>query len=87
MSRKTVSFGKPAATAEDWIQQPTNDAAKSEKRAPLKVAEPVEQKMKRLTIEMTDDLHRRIKATCAKNGVRMADTVRAMLEKEFPHDA
>ena len=42
------------------------------------------QEMKRLTIDVPESLHRRIKTTCSENGVKMADKVREILEKEFP---
>lgn len=41
------------------------------------------QKMKRLTIDVSEDLHRRIKVGCASRGVRMADEIRGLLEQEF----
>jgi len=40
--------------------------------------------MKRLTIDVPGSLHARIKAQCAMRGVKMADEVRALLEKHFP---
>lgn len=40
-------------------------------------------KMKRLTIDVTMDLHRAIKVSCARKGVKMADAIRYILEKEF----
>ena len=42
-----------------------------------------EQKMKRLTIDVSENLHRRIKMTCAGKGVKMADEIRRLLEREF----
>lgn len=41
----------------------------------------------RLTIDVTKDLHRRIKIACAVKGVRMADEVRLILEANFPENA
>ena len=40
--------------------------------------------MKRLTIDITDNLHRRIKATCANRGTKMVDEIRIILESAFP---
>ncbi len=40
--------------------------------------------MKRFTIDVPESLHRRIKAQCAMRGEKMADVIRAMLDKEFP---
>jgi predicted DNA binding CopG/RHH family protein len=41
------------------------------------------QKMKRLTIDVPEDLHRRIKMGCAARGAKMADEIRELLDKEF----
>jgi len=40
--------------------------------------------MKRLTIDVSTSLHRRIKVQCAERDVKIADEVRALLEKHFP---
>lgn len=40
--------------------------------------------MKRLTIDVSESLHKRIKTHCAANGVIMADEIRALLEERFP---
>jgi hypothetical protein len=40
--------------------------------------------MKRFTIDVSETLHKRIKAQCAMRGVKMADVMREMLEREFP---
>jgi plasmid stability protein len=40
--------------------------------------------MKRLTIDVTEDLHRRIKMICAAHGLKMADELRRILEERFP---
>ncbi len=39
--------------------------------------------MKRLTIDVSMDLHTAIKVKCARKGVKMADAIRDILEKEF----
>jgi 3-oxoacyl-ACP reductase-like protein len=46
-------------------------------------AAPKPEEMKRFTIDVTETLHKRIKAECAMRGVHMADVIRDMLEKEF----
>lgn len=38
---------------------------------------------KRLTIDISAELHAQIKSQCAANGVNMADEIRALLHKEF----
>ena len=40
--------------------------------------------MKRFTIDVPESLHRRVKTQCAMRGVKMADVIRGMLDKEFP---
>jgi len=41
---------------------------------------------KRLTIDVPENLHRRIKTTCAQRGVKMADEIRELLETHFPNE-
>lgn len=43
----------------------------------------VTEKTKRLTFDISDSLHRRIKSQCAIKGVKMADEIRELLEKNF----
>jgi len=50
-------------------------------RAPAPAAS---EAMKRFTIDVPIALHTRIKTECARRGVKMADVLREMLEKEFP---
>lgn len=40
--------------------------------------------MKRLTLDVPEDLHRRIKVACAARGRKMADELRRLLEETFP---
>jgi predicted DNA binding CopG/RHH family protein len=40
--------------------------------------------MKRFTIDVPAELHRRIKTQCASEGLRMADVLREILETRFP---
>ncbi len=41
------------------------------------------EKMKRLTIDISENLHRRIKAQCAMNGTKIADEVRELLNQKY----
>ena len=76
MTTKKVSIGakptsKPAPAAADaWV----------ESRAPVEGPEP----MKRLTIDIPDMLHRRVKSRCSQDGLRMAEVIRDLLEQRFP---
>jgi hypothetical protein len=40
--------------------------------------------MKRFTIDVPVDLHKRVKTACAERGAKMADMLRELLEREFP---
>ena len=40
--------------------------------------------MKRFTIDVPVSLHTRIKTQCAMRGMKMADVLREMMEREFP---
>lgn len=70
---KTVSFGarpsaaKPAPTAEQWVER--------------REAQP--KAMRRLAVDIPDDLHKRIKAACAMRGTKIADEVRKLLDDHF----
>lgn len=69
MTAKKISFGtkptnkQPPVAADDWVG---NRAVEAES-------------MKRLTIDISESLHRRIKAQCAMNGTKIADEVRELL--------
>jgi len=82
MSRKTVAFGaKPpspaaSATAEEWVSGQPEPEQPQQSRAAAEA-------MKRLTIDVSESLHTRIKVQCAQRGVKIADEVRALLERHF----
>jgi hypothetical protein len=40
--------------------------------------------MKRLTIDIPEELHTRVKMQCAARGRKMADEIRVLLEENFP---
>jgi hypothetical protein len=71
---KTVMFKMPqrSASADDWVQ--AAGARDGEAAAP----------MKRFTIDVPVELHRRVKAGCAQRGLKMADVLRDLLKREFP---
>ena len=75
MSTKKVSIGakptnKPTGpTADAWV----------ESRVAVDAPEP----MKRLTIDVTESLHRAIKAQCAMRGTKIADEVRELLLQKY----
>jgi hypothetical protein len=78
---KTVNFKmgqRPVpANAEEWVQ-----SARPVDRE-VRPAVPAEA-MKRFTIDVPATLHTRIKTECARRGLKMADMLRELLEREFP---
>lgn len=76
MSGKKVTFGakptKPAPNADAWVE------SRSVEGEPL----PVE-KMKRLTIDIPESLHKAIKSACALRGTKIADEVRELLYNKY----
>ena len=66
-----TDFLNVVASAEDWTWFGADDR---EPEAP----------MKRFTIDVPVELHRRIKATCAKRGLKVSSVLRDLLEREFP---
>jgi ParG len=77
MSTKTIPFRQPthlAKPAEDWV-----GAAPAAPKG-IKDGAPT----KRLTVDIPEDLHRRIKVHCAGKGSQISDIVRELLAKEFP---
>ena len=78
MSSKTIPFKQPMPLpkpAEAWV-----GTAEAVEKAPAKVEGPT----KRLTVDVPEDLHRRIKVQCAMKDTQISDVVRDLLAKEFP---
>ena len=80
---KSVSFARPARkaqpAADDWVAGGGGEAAAPAAAKP-KQAVP----MKRLTLDIPEELHRRVKSGCANRGEKIADVVRRFLDAEFP---
>ncbi|MDE2252715.1 MAG: hypothetical protein KGL42_00350 [Betaproteobacteria bacterium] len=77
MSKKVSITPRPSARqADDWVSAP------AKRVAPVKNAVATE-KMSRLTIDIPAGLHRKIKAACATEGLKMADVVRELLNKKY----
>ena len=79
MAKKITITAKPSRSAGD-----TEKAA--EQWVASGKAESTEA-MKRFTIDVPESLHRRIKIQCAAQGLKMADEIRALLDKHFPPKA
>ncbi len=77
--KKITFINKPSPIA------PTTspDAWVTERTVVPATIEPI----KRLTIDVPESLHQRVKSQCALKGEKMADVVRELLEKEFPNPA
>jgi hypothetical protein len=74
---KKVQVAHPReVTHEEWV------ARKSES-APERAAEPP----KRLTVDIPESLHTRIKLACVANRQKMTDAIRALPEDHWPKTA
>jgi ParG protein len=73
---KKVQIAPPreVTTQDEWV---------SRKPKPEAPTEP----MKRLTVDIPESLHTRIKLACVANRQKMADAVRAILEQNWPEAA
>ncbi len=71
MTKKINIKSKPTdhKKADDWV---TSTKSKPESAA-----------TKRLTIDITPDLHTKIKIQCAQEGVKMSDAIREILQEKF----
>lgn len=97
---KTVSIKVPQsklnAGADAWIanrgaEPPTSDREGGATVTPLNAGatppvatEAPKEKIIRMSIDVSESLHRRVKGQCAARGVRMVDVVRDFFEREFP---
>ena len=68
VAKPTRSAGESAQAAEQWVASGKIGA----------------EGMKRFTNDVPESLHRRIKLQCAAQGLKMADEIRALLDKHFP---
>jgi hypothetical protein len=72
---KQVTFGKPerpAASADAWV------ASRGEKPTPPP--------MKRLTLDLPEQLHQALKLDCARKGVTMVDALREILLEKYGNE-
>lgn len=67
----TAKSNSKPPSVDDWVQTRATESD-----------EPTE-KMKRLTLDVPESLHRAIKSKAVSEGVTMADMLRELLEKEF----
>ena len=78
MAKKTARIpSKPRQqTGDEWVSDQT-PATKEVQSAKTSVT-------KRLTLDLDEDLHRRIKLACTIRGSTMVEEITKLLEKEFP---
>jgi predicted HicB family RNase H-like nuclease len=78
MAGKKVEFGKrpsgnpPPPAVEEWVTSRN-----------LSLAEPEAEKMKRLTLDIPQRLHKAIKHRATEEGVTMAELLRSLLEERY----
>ena len=86
---KKVAIGKKptAAQADEWVEDRKVESAEQAAPEPAavknkaKTEEP--ETLRRFTIDISEQLHRKIKAKAAMEGETMAKMLRRILEKEF----
>lgn len=87
MSAKKVSIsGKPtkkttAANADEWVADKNAPDAAADSKATHTTASAG--KMKRLTLDIPEELHRAIKTICAMRGTKIADELRELLAQKY----
>ena len=75
MSKKVSIAPRPSARQADaWVSAPAKATAPALTGAG---------EVKRLTIDIPSSLHRRVKAACAAEGMKMADVVRHLLIQKY----
>ena len=72
-----TDFLNVVASAEDWAVMYSTAPFGADGREP-------EEPIKRFTIDVPVELHRRIRAACARRGLRPSSVLRDLLEREFP---
>ena len=87
MSKKEIRIPKrpaaapaPAEAADAWVNAHSSETEAVKPELPAAPEVP----MKRLTIDIPESLHTRVKSQCARRGAKMADEIRRLLETHFP---
>jgi hypothetical protein len=74
MSAKKVTFGSQPQARPDPVSTP--DQWVEQRTA--------DEKPKRMTFDVPENLHRRVKVGCALRGVTIREVILELLEREFP---
>ncbi len=84
MSGKKVSITPKPTNVQS---EPNLDNWISQGKEGLNDAQPTSEKIKRLTIDIPESLHRVIKSQCASRGNKIVDEIRELLEQKYrPND-
>lgn len=77
MSAKKINFGKKpkAVDMEQWVSDRDSVTPQVQQEQP--------EKMKRLTLDIPESLHKAIKRQAVDSGVTMADLLRDLLEQHY----
>ncbi len=75
MAKKVAFTGKPKS-ADEWVGQGKESTT----------PDPPQEKMKRLTLDISESLHRRIKIAAAGRGEKIVEEIRKILEREYPEN-
>ena len=81
---KKVSFAAKPNKAKETPQAADAWVSGGDPREQPEAKSEVQVPIKRLTIDVPADLHQRVKIGCTKRGLKMADEIRKLLDKEFP---
>lgn len=87
MAGKKVSFGrKPGAVekpvdVEEWVSNREALVEEEQSTAPAEETKP--EKIKRLTLDIPESLHRAIKLKATTEGVTMVELLRELLEEHY----
>jgi hypothetical protein len=76
---KQVPFNKPKKDklASQWVEEGKDIKQQSSQR------EKMSEKTKRLTLDIPESWHKKMKAACAEKGVKMNEEILPLLDKHF----
>lgn len=88
MPAKKVGFGKKPTSKktpdlDEWVEQRNVESETKTKDTSPSSLSPQPPKMKRLTIDVSEELHRAIKMKAVEQGTAMADMLRSLLEQNY----
>ena len=88
MAAKKVGFGKKPTSKktpalDEWVEQRNVESETKTKDTSPSLPSPSKPKMKRLTIDVSEELHRAIKMKAVEQGTPMADLLRSLLESNY----